>query len=295
MSRKNLRQAAFLTMGDHGKLKCEDPLAHGALAKRGWEISQVSWHAPPNSWDRFEVVVVRSTWDYHHHVHAFLAVLEGIQRAGVRLENNLALMKWNMNKTYLKELEERGVAIVPTLWGEGNPSDQFADFRRRLDTHPMVIKPCVSASATDTFVIGDGTALSRVGSRFQNRQWMVQPFMEAIVSEGEYSLIYFGGRFSHGVLKTPGSGDFRVQEEFGGTNILVTPPPALIRAADLAMAALSPQPLYARMDMVRQMEKDGDRFCLMEAELIEPTLFFSMDPGAADRFAQAFSRMMDRN
>ena len=227
-----------------------------------------------------------------YHAREFFDLLESIDRGRARLENPLALMKWNMDKTYLRDLEERGVSIVPTHWGHGDPTGLYPEFSRELGPGELVIKPRISASASDTYRISHGEALDGVADRFDGRDWMVQPFMDAVGEEGEFSLFYFGGELSHTVLKRPLAGDFRVQEEHGGSTVLVSDPEAGLRSrADAVMAALPQSPLYARVDMVRN-HPSGSDFCLMEVELIEPTLFFCMDDQAPERFARAFSRMM---
>ncbi len=292
-----MKKCAFLTMGDIGGLKCDDPMVYGPLADKGWQVNTLSWHGTGTDWQAYDAVVIRSTWDYQCHLEAFSNLLETIDAAGVRLENKIDLVKWNMNKSYLRDLEKKGISIVPTLWGRGLDVDQFPGFFREVrawDTgsKDLVIKPRVSASAKDTFLISanaDEDTFHGVASRFENREWMVQPFMESVVAEGEFSLFYFGGQLSHTILKQPKENDFRVQEEYGGQNRLIETPEKKLQArADQVISALSSIPLYARVDMVR-FHQD---FYLMELELIEPSLFFSMDPNSPERFAMAFDRYL---
>ena len=296
MSRKIKKRLAILTMGDHGILKFEDPLAFPALADIGWEAVEVSWHAPPQDWRAFDAAVVRSTWDYHEQPDAFFDVLTTIEKSGVPLFNSLDQMKWNMDKRYLRDLEEKGILLVPTRWGHGDPRGKYGEWAEELGAAKLVLKPRISASAKDTYRIGNEAGLAEVAHRFSGRDWMVQPFMEAVPVEGEFSLFYFGGELSHTVLKRPESGDFRVQEEYGGVNEWIrSPEDGLTARADEVMAALDGVPLYARVDMVRRAVEGPDRedFCLMEVELIEPTLFFSMDPDSPERFARAFAAMVN--
>jgi len=275
--------------------KCDDPLVYGPLADKGWQVKTVPWLGATTDWSGYDAVVIRSTWDYQFHSEAFLSLLERIAATGVRLENDIDLVKWNMNKSYLRDLEENGIPIVPTLWGHGLDTGQFSGIFKEIrgwDTgsEDLVIKPRVSASAKDTFRISinaNEEKLHGIASRFENREWMVQPFMANIVAEGEFSLFYFGGQLSHTILKRPKKNDFRVQEEYGGRNRLIKRPERKLQdRADQVISALGSIPLYARVDMVRFRQD----FYLMELELIEPSLFFSMDPESPQRFAAAFER-----
>ncbi|MCG8532793.1 MAG: hypothetical protein MI749_19350, partial [Desulfovibrionales bacterium] len=181
------------------------------------------------------------------------------------------------------------IGIVPTLWGRGDPLGCYGEFCVKLGEEKLVIKPRVSASAEDTFVIGCDRDLDRVARLFRNREWMVQAFMGAVIDEGEFSLFYFNGVLSHVVLKQPHPGDFRVQEEYGGQTLWVKDvEPDLVTAGQGVMNGLDASPLYARVDMVRG---DGE-FLLMELELIEPSLFLSVDPGAPERFARAIDHRL---
>ncbi|HSI87971.1 MAG TPA: hypothetical protein VK918_02880, partial [Pyrinomonadaceae bacterium] len=145
--------------------------------------------------------------------------------------------------------------------------------------------PTVSATAQNTFRL---TAFEPdVAARFAGRSFMVQPFIQSIVDEGEFSVFYFNGEFSHAILKTPKPDDFRVQEEHGGIITAVRPEPELLTAAEAVSRLINPKPLYERIDLVRS---PSGSFLLMELELIEPALYLRMDPGAPSRFAAALDR-----
>jgi hypothetical protein len=224
---------------------------------------------------------VRTTWDYQHDCPGFIAALERIA-AATRLWNPLEVIRWNIEKTYLGELAARGIAIVPTEFGRGSPGGTLA---ARSGRH--ILKPVVSANADHTYVVDGGEPDSwpaHLAATFAGRPWMLQPFVRSVLSEGEHSLFYFAHRYSHAVVKRPRAGDFRVQEEHGG-DIARTEPVADLRAAADAVLAVLPRPLLqARVDLVRL---DGGQPALMEVELIEPSLYFRTDAGAAGRFADA--------
>ncbi len=273
-----------------GDFVVDDALAHEPLGSLGWEVSEVPWRQPAD-WDRFDAVVVRSTWDYVESPRAFLSVLEQVEASRAVLLNPLDLIRWNLAKTYLRDLAGRGVDTVPTIWGRGRPD--LDALVHRLGSDRLVLKPEVGANAVHTFVVSQsepGPSPAELAVAFAHRPWMAQPFVDSVVSEGEFSLFFFDGAYSHCVLKTPAPGDFRVQEEHGAAIESVDPEPRLLRAATRAVAVLPAQPLYARVDLVRH----GAGFHVMELELVEPSLYLRMDPRAPTRFARAFHEWMAR-
>jgi glutathione synthase/RimK-type ligase-like ATP-grasp enzyme len=286
-----MKHCAFLTLDDPSRFVIDDELAHEPLAELGWRVSWPSWRQTEAPWGQFDAVIIRSPWDYQAHSAAFVGVLEAIGRSGTRLANPLAIVRWNLAKTYLKELEEAGVPIVPTLWGTSIEPARFEDFFNTLESDELVIKPVIGANGEDAFRIGRADEQSRmeyIARRHDGGEFMIQPFMSAVLSEGEYSLFYFNGQYSHAILKTPAEGEFRSQEERGSSLAAIDPEARLLARADQAMAVVSsvvPEPvLYSRIDLVRDAQGD---FRVMEVELIEPSLYLRMDPGAPMRFARA--------
>jgi hypothetical protein len=267
----------------------DDELAVKPLRRLGWEVETVSWRDPHVDWDRFDAVIIRTPWDYQDDPEAFLDVLWKIEDSCARLENPLQIVEWNLDKSYLRELGNLGIPIVPTLWSSETLTERaFDEFRTKLDSNELIIKPTVSATAQDTFRLSE--LIPELECVFHGRSYMVQPFIDSIAIEGEYSLFYFNGEYSHTILKTPRPGDFRVQEEHGGIITAVAPDPSLMAAADKINSSVLPVPLYARVDLVRGA--DGG-LLLMELELIEPALYFRMDEESPERFAQAFDLRMN--
>jgi glutathione synthase/RimK-type ligase-like ATP-grasp enzyme len=278
-------RCAFLSTDDLEGYVVDDDRAYPALRARGVVAERVPWRARV-AWSDFDVVVVRSPWDYHRHSDAFFAVLAAIDASPARLANPLAAMRWNLRKTYLEDLRRRGVAIVPTTFGQGLDEQRLQRTARTFDAGPWVIKPVIGANAGDVFRLpaaGVGDQGPAIVARFCHDAWMAQPFVDSVTHTGEYSLFYFDGRYSHAVLKTPRHGDFRVQEEHGGKIRALTPVPALRAAADRVCAALPSGCLYVRVDLVAL----DDAFAVMEVELIEPSLYLRMEAGAPARFADA--------
>jgi len=266
----------------------DDELAIGPLADLGWEVQSVSWRDKTIDWNVFDIVVIRTTWDYQSDPNSFLSVLETIESSKARLENSLDVVKWNLDKRYLRELAGRDVNVVPTIWDGFYDKESFNVWLDELNTSELVVKPTVSATAEHTYRIREFDP--NLADIFHARAFMVQPFMETIVTEGEYSLFYMGGEYSHTILKAPKRADFRVQEEHGGIISAIEPTARLREAGRNSFETVQPSPLYARVDLVRDADDD---FALMELELIEPALYLRMNKHAPGRFAAAIDRHMN--
>lgn len=259
----------------------DDELAIEPLAGRGIEVETLSWRQTANKWSDFDAVVIRTTWDYQRFPNEFLSVLDEIERS-TRLLNPASVVRWNFDKIYLKELSENGVKIVPTLFETHFSPENFAAWLEGFAASELIIKPRVSATAEHTYRLR--TFDSGLTESFENRPFLVQPFLETVVSEGEYSLFYFNGEFGHAILKSPKPQDFRVQEEHGGIITAIEATDEMRAAASNALSVVSEPLLYARIDLVRDA---SGGFYLMELELIEPALYLRMDAEAPRRFAKA--------
>ncbi len=278
---------AFLTAQPYLSARTGDEPAIEALRARGHTVDLVPWRDAAVQWDQYNRVVIRSTWDYQHDLAGYLRCLDEISQQ-TQLLNPLPIVQWNARKTYLLELAARGFPIVPTIPGDGLTPGRLNGLFSELNTDVLILKPMVGASAGDTYRLLPGDVrIPEVAQRFSGRAWLAQPFLPQIVSEGEYSLVFFWGEFSHAVRKTPAPTDFRVQEEHGGQTNPVVPPPALLQLANQVLTSLDSLPLYARVDMATVAETG----VLLELELIEPSLYLWTDPAAADRFAAAIARM----
>jgi glutathione synthase/RimK-type ligase-like ATP-grasp enzyme len=280
------RRLAFLTLDQRGDFVIDDELALAPLAELGWKPSVVSWRQTQIPWREFEAVVIRSTWDYWDDVTGFLDVLSAID-AATRLANPLGLVRWNLAKTYLRDLQRGGVPVVPTLWLDRVLPATLAVCFGQLGSDEIVVKPVIGANGVDAFRLSQATpqrTVNEVAARFPDRAAMAQPFMARILDEGEFSLFFFNGAYSHAILKVPAEGEFRSQEERGADIRSITPEGALKSCGERALATIHPTPLYARIDFVRD---EADDYRVMELELIEPSLYLRTDPKAPARFAQA--------
>lgn len=281
---------ALLSIKDLSGFVADDDLLIEPLGRLGHVAEFVPWQDQVD-WREYGGVVIRTTWDYQNDLTAFIRALEQIE-AGTRLANPLSVVKWNADKKiYLRDLEERGACIVPTLWNDHKiESSHVQQWFEQLQTDEIVIKPTIGANAQDAIRLKcgaeDAAALSRI---FDGRSCMVQPFMRGIVEEGEFSLFYFNGEYSHTILKTPKTGDFRVQEEHGGLIQTVEPSTDLLATGDRVIKYISPTPLYARVDFVRTANGE---FAVVELELIEPSMYLRQADQAPLSFANAIDRWL---
>lgn len=283
------RRCCFLSMDSLDGYVSDDELAIGPLNELGWDVRTISWRDTSVDWNDLDLVIIRTAWDYQRDPAGFVDTLERIHSSNARLENPLDVVKWNLDKRYLRLLAEAGVSIVPTIWDAEYDRDSFDRWLDDLGTDEIIVKPTVSATAEHTYRLRSfEPGLIDV---FSGRAFMVQPFVPAIVSEGEYSLFYFSGLYSHTILKTPRAADFRVQEEHGGIITAVRAGDELLAAGGKVFEMIEPVPLYARVDLVRDAAGD---YLLMELELIEPALYLRMDPLAPGRFAAAIDTHMKR-
>lgn len=286
---------AFLSMDSLEGFVSYDHLAMDALRDLEWQVEEVSWRKKDVDWNQYDIVLIRTPWDYQQAPEAFLAVLEKIEKSSAQLENGLELVRWNLNKLYLKELEEQGALIVPTLWDQTFTLDSFRQWSATFPGRELIVKPLVSANADHTYRLpaeSTDALLAELTPVFANRPFMVQPFMPSVIYEGEFSVFFFGENYSHTILKTPRQADFRVQEEHGGIIQAVEPEPGLLDTARQVLSFISPKPLYSRIDLVRT---EKNQFALMEVELIEPSLYFSYSEPSAALFAYTVHQWMQQD
>lgn len=284
---------AFVTCTAVPDLSADDRLALPGLARRGIGVTPVSWDDPAVDWSAFDLVVIRSTWDYTRRYEEYRSWLARLERAAVPLWNPAALARWNADKRYLRDLAAAGVPVVPTCWVEPEEAVGLRDLLAAQGWARAVVKPVVSANGYDTWVTArmPGEADEQRFRTAAVRPLMVQPLMEEVRTEGEWSLVYFGGAFSHAVRKRPAGEEFRVQEEYGGRTVGASPSSDLVEAGHRALAAVPGAWLYARVDGVRV----EDAFVLMELELLEPSFYFRQaDPAARETFANAVLGLIEQ-
>lgn len=274
---------AFVTSQALEYLTDSDRLAAAALRDLGARVLPVIWTDESVRWKSFDKIVIRSPWDYFAHQDRFLRWFDQLDNAGVPVENPIAILRWNLDKIYLRTL---GVPTVSTEWVEPGGTLDLPGVLRRRGWDTAVIKPTISAGGHDTWVVSGETApalQARMVPVLARCGLMIQPFVEEVRTAGEISFLFFRKAFSHAVIKRPGKGDFRVQPEHGGTAEPLEPSPTLIAQAERVVRAVQGDLLYARVDGVAV----NGEFQLMELEALEPDLFLGHSSGAPERFAKA--------
>lgn len=285
---------AFATDQERIHLTGDDLLTIEPLNARGVHVVPAVWTDPQVRWQDFDLVVIRSVWDYHQHVDAFRSWLVSLEQCRARVCNPVATLRSNIDKSYLQDLQRAGFAVIPTEYALGSERRELSQIMRDRGWPLAVVKPTISSSAHGTFRTSLETASSDQPAfeRLLNGgAAMIQPFVPQIVELGEWSLIFFNGEFSHAVLKRPAQGDYRVQAEHGGSSLLSVPPATFIERARAVIHREGEPLLYARVDGVAI---DGE-FTLIEVELNEPLLFLASDSAAPARFAAAIARRIAKD
>lgn len=284
---------ALATASKYPNLTSDARLLLDPLTRHGIQAHPAIWNDRNQDWSATAAIVVRSCWDYHLQPEKFLTWIQQLESACIPVFNPVPLLRWNANKSYLRDLNTKGVPIVPTFWPEQNTNriplkQKLCD----LGWHKAVVKPRISATAYRTQLVtkDDAPAAQKLFDELHHGPGvMLQKYIDSITTEGEWSLIFFGGNFSHAIIKQPKPGDFRVQNDFGGTARLAEPPPNVLASATRAVEAVDPT-VYARVDGV----VEDNQFLLMELELIEPMLFLADHPEAPTRFAAAIAHAVAR-
>jgi glutathione synthase/RimK-type ligase-like ATP-grasp enzyme len=255
------------------------------LKQRGIQARALPWDlaAADAGWSG---VVLRNTWDYTQRFDEFMAWLSRLEAAEIPVWNAPSVVRWNAHKSYLLDLAAKGVAITPTRLVKAGAKTRLTQLVEKEGWAEIVVKPAVSADAQDTRRIAAAGASAHEAWFHQlsaKRDLLVQPFIRAIF-EGEWSFVFFAGRFSHAALKRPAKGEWRVQPRLGAVAEMAKPSPAQVEFAR-SVIAKAPTCLYARVDAVWA----GREPRLMELELIEPHLFLDIARGAPGRFADAIA------
>ena len=248
------------------------------LRAAGLTVAMQAW-TDPDDLAGFDLIMPLLAWGYPRAHDRWVETVRGWAAAGARLGNPASVLIWNSDKTYLGRLAARGVPVVPTVYAAALDDQLLGEAAARFGTDRLVAKPQISAGAWQTirWAPGDPIEGGPTGAA------MVQPYLPAIETEGEVSLLFFAGRFSHAIAKRPQPGDFRVQPEYDGVITAHRPEQDELDAAERVLAAIDEPLLYARIDLVRGPAGP----LLIEIELIEPDLYLGFDPAAGAGFAEA--------
>ena len=250
-----------------------------ALRSAGLQVEPRPW-TDPGDLSQVDLVMPLVAWGYHLDPPRWHKLLDRLEGEAVRTLNPVSLLRWNSDKRYLTELGAAGIATVATRLVDALDEASMAAARADYGD-VLVVKPPVSAGADGTYRLD---LSDPIPDDVRGRTMMVQPFLRSIAVEGEYSVMMFGGGFSHCIVKRPKPGDYRVQMHLGGSEAPVPPPDGAIALAQAALAAAPCAAAYARVDLVRG--NDG-ALSVIELELIEPALWLEHSPDQGASFAAA--------
>jgi glutathione synthase/RimK-type ligase-like ATP-grasp enzyme len=272
------------TTADQPDITPSDQLYAEALRRRGFDVVGAPWNGPGMAFDGAAAVVIRSTWGYYRTAEAFRDWTEAMA-AATRLFNPIALVRWNLRKDYVGALAAAGVRVPGTRIVPRNAAaiEQVFD---QTGWQSAVVKPTTGGGGYSVELLTRDTVGAAM-ARLAGDNVLVQEFLPEI-AEGELSMIYFDGSFSHAIRKRPPQGEFRVNSRFGATRSAETPPGVVTEQGAAALRVLPELPLYARVDGV---VRDG-ALIILEVEVLEPALFMEFDPPSAERFADATVRRL---
>jgi len=281
---------ALLTCEKLPDLNPEDQKIIPALAQHNIESSAVIWSDKTVNWTDFDYLIFRNTWDYFEKETEFKIWLDHIEKLGIKTLNPIEVIKQNIHKFYLREMEQQGITILPTLFID---KTAHLDLAKRIPSHwkKAVIKPAFSAGSylTEVFDVSNSTQIDQQYERIAlEKELLVQEFMPQIQTLGETSFIFFNKKFSHAVNKKPVEGEFRVQSLFGGIYTLVHPSQDLIQKAQKVVDTFKEDLLYARVDGILIDQE----LYLMEVECIEPDLYFNLSENSLERFVASIVKLI---
>ncbi len=286
----------------------EDGMLMEALAERGLKVGRVNWDNPGFDWTSTRYVIFRTTWDYFDRYPEFDQWLERTREL-TSMINPYEIIRWNIDKHYLADLRQKDINIPPTLFVEPGDPRSLGEICLSSGWSDIILKPAVSGGARHTYrlhtgstgkyadnIVGhDSNTTENEGNieehegifreLIKEESMLLQEFQHRVIGDGELAFMVFGGRYSHAILKKAKEGDFRVQDDFGGSVHDYTATKEEIEFAEKVVSVCDPLPVYARVDVIRN---NNNNLCVTELELIEPELWFRNHPPAAEYFADSF-------
>ena len=269
----------------------EQELLKSAFEAQGLKVDITYWDNPSYEWQQTKSVLFRTVWDYFERFDEFWDWLEQVKNK-TRLINSYELIKWNIDKHYLRDLKNNGIQVVPTYFADRGNNISLQEIANLNDWKHIVIKPAISASAFNTYKITNDEIEQKeklFHELLQTHDMLVQSFFPTISELGEASLMVFGGKFTHAILKKAKAGDFRVQDDFGGTVHDYNPTQEEIKFAEKVFQSCTSLPIYGRVDIVWDSNK---HIYLSELEIIEPELWIRNRPESANKIAEAVNKIL---
>jgi len=289
----NIALVIYLDKGayDSTTVESEDDKLLNFLKEKGLNIEKVIWNDRDINWEDYSLAILKSPWDYFDLIEEFYHWLDHLEAKKVKLLNPIDVVRWNANKQYLREIEAAGLKITPGFFVQNKESVNLEYFFEKFNTSKLIVKPCVSGGAKNTFkVTADNVneVNQKLNLLIQDEDFIIQPFLPEILENGEWSFIFFNGVYSHSLIKKAKPGDFRVQPAHGGSVHPQKPGEELIATAQQYVKLFAKNCLYARVDGTFV----NGEFLLMELELIEPFLFLNTDPQNYERYYKALQELM---
>ncbi|AHM63344.1 hypothetical protein D770_25495 [Flammeovirgaceae bacterium 311] len=285
---------AYVCYNSEGKypdIEQENNLLLAYLQQKDLDIHKEIWTDPAVDWQQYDLVLLKAPWDYFDKFTLFKQWLNKLEQLEVNLLNPVTVVRWNSDKHYLHDIQDGGLPIIPAVFIEKGEQPHLAEYFESFGTDTLIIKPAVSGGAKNTILLTRDTldAISPgIRKLLEEESFMVQPFIREIQTEGEWSLLFFGGHYSHCILKTAATGDFRVQHIHGGSVHPMEAPAALRELAQQYIDKFAKGCLYARVDGVMIQ----GQFALMELELIEPYLYLFTHQQGYENYYQALMEML---
>jgi len=287
---------ALITYQDQGNyhnsgIENEDESLINFLIAKGLDVEKVIWNDPKVIWETYDLCIVKSPWDYFNLIADFYNWLDELKSKNIKLLNPIDIIKWNADKHYLIDIAQAGLNVTQSLFLTKGKDPNLDQYFAHFNTEKLIVKPVVSGGSKHTLLVTAANVEEveeKLAILLATEDFIIQPFLPAIEAEGEWSFVFFGGKFSHALLKRAKSGDFRVQSTFGGTVHPQLPSQQLLEQAQTYVDQFAKNCLYARVDGT----VSDQEFILMELELIEPFLFLETNPLSFENYYNALTKLI---
>ncbi|MBT2563551.1 hypothetical protein J7E50_21595 [Pedobacter sp. ISL-68] len=289
----NIALVTYLDKGayDSATVENEDDKLLNFLKEKGLNIEKVIWNDERIKWEDYSLAILKSPWDYFDMIEDFYSWLNHLEAKNIKLLNPIEVVRWNANKQYLQEIEAAGLKITPSFFIQNKESANLEHFFEKFNTNKLIVKPCVSGGAKNTFKVTTDNVNEvnqKLNLLIQDEDFIIQPFLPEILENGEWSFVFFNGAYSHSLIKQAKPGDFRVQPAHGGSVHPQKPSEELIATAQQYITLFAKGCLYARVDGTFV----NGEFLLMELELIEPFLFLNTETENYERYYSALKELI---
>ena len=286
-----MKKIGIITSEEQAELLDYDRDIVQLLSEKNIQAEPIVWDNPHKPWESYDMLLMRTAWGYNHKPDEFRSLLDYFEKNKLNVWNPARIMKENMHKFYLKTLVDDGFSVIPTLFLEPENLNNIEDIAQSTGWEHFVIKPAISASAFNTYVITDINQFHNDGllDSFKEKQFLLQKYYDEIRTKGEWSVIFFSNGYSYSILKVPKEGDYRVQSLHGGIYHRLQPPEHVFVSAENVAHHFINDCLYIRVDGI---ESDG-KFYIMEVEMIEPDLFMYLVPEAIKPFLDSILQKLN--